>query len=86
LVIGHAGIKTEKDGSLTITMSYAEPSGLQIHINNLAILVYCLPKIVLLAIDLHEDFINEEGITIPSVFPLQSSSIQSAELDAPEAD
>ena len=32
-----------------------------------------------------EDFIDEEDITLSSVLPLQSSSIQSAELDAPEA-
>jgi len=38
----------------------------------------------LFAVDLHENFIDEKGISISSMLPLQSSSVQSAELDAPQ--
>ena len=41
---------------------------------------------MLLAVDLHEYFVDEEGIAVAAVFSLQSSSIQSAEFDAPETD
>jgi hypothetical protein len=41
---------------------------------------------MLLAVDFLEDFINEEGIAVAPMLLLQSSSIQSAEFDAPEAD
>lgn len=33
------------------------------------------PQVMLLAIDFHKDFINEEGIAITSVLTLQSSSV-----------
>ena len=39
---------------------------------------------MLLAIDLYKDLIDEEGVAVASVFPFQSSGIQSTELDAPE--
>jgi hypothetical protein len=39
---------------------------------------------VLLAVDLHEDLFDEEGVTEASVLSLQSPGIQSTELDAPE--
>jgi hypothetical protein len=41
---------------------------LKIHIDHFAILVYGSPQIVLLAIDFYEDFIDEEGVTVASVF------------------
>ena len=36
-------------------------------------LIYCPPQIVLLAVDLYKDFINEEGIAITPMPPLQSA-------------
>jgi hypothetical protein len=49
---------------------------------------YCLVlwMVMLLSIDLHEDFIDEEGVTVPSMLSLQSPSVYSSELDAPEPD
>jgi len=41
---------------------------------------------MLLAIDLHEDLIDEEGITITSVFAFQSTCINGSEFDTPQAD
>ena len=41
---------------------------------------------MLLAIDLHEDFIDVEGITVASVLSLQSSGVKGPELNAPEPD
>jgi hypothetical protein len=38
------------------------------------------------AVDLHENFIDEKGISISSMLPLQISSVKSAELDAPQPD
>jgi len=40
---------------------------------------------MLFSIDLHEDFIDEKGIAVASVFSLQPSSVYSTEFDAPEA-
>jgi hypothetical protein len=56
---------------------------LEIHINDLPILVHCSPQIVLLAIDFDEYFVDVEGIAVASVLSLESSSIQSSELDTP---
>jgi hypothetical protein len=41
---------------------------------------------VLFAIDLYEDFINEECVTITAVFPFQALYIFGTELDAPQPD
>jgi hypothetical protein len=41
---------------------------------------------VLLAVDLHEDFINKESITITSVALLQSSGVYSTEYNVPQPD
>jgi hypothetical protein len=41
---------------------------------------------MLLAVDLDEDFIDVERVTIASVFSLQPTSINSSEFDTPEAD
>ena len=60
--------------------------GLEIDINYITILIHSPPKVVLLAVDLHGDFIDVEGITVASVFSFQPSSVQSTKLDAPEAD
>jgi hypothetical protein len=40
------------------------PFGLKIHINDFSILIDRSPQVLLLAIDLHEDFIDVEGIAI----------------------
>ncbi len=53
---------------------------------NLAILIHRSPKVMLFAIDLHEDFIDVEGVAVSTMPPLQSSSVHSAEFDAPKAD
>jgi hypothetical protein len=44
-----------------------DPLCLKIHINHFAILVNGPPKVMLLAVDLYEYFINEEGIAVSSV-------------------
>ncbi len=41
---------------------------------------------MLLAIDLHEDLVDEEGITISPVLPLQTPGIFRTKLDAPKPD
>jgi hypothetical protein len=41
---------------------------------------------MLLAVDLDEDFIDVERVTIASVFSLQPTSINSPEFDTPETD
>ena len=41
---------------------------------------------MLFAVDLHEDFIDMEGIAVASVFAFQPASINGTELDAPETD
>ena len=41
---------------------------------------------MLLAIDLDEDFVDVESVTVASMLSFQSSGVKSAELDAPEAD
>ena len=40
---------------------------------------------MLFAIDLHEDFIDEKGIAVASVFSLQPSSVYSTEFDTPKS-
>ena len=42
------------------------------------------PQIVLLAIDLDEDLIEVEGVTITTVRSFQSLRIENSKLDAPE--
>jgi len=63
-----------------------ESLGRQEYINHLTILIHGPPKIMLLAVDLYEDFIDIEIIAIASVFSLQSSGVYSVAFDAPEAD
>jgi hypothetical protein len=59
--------------------------GLEIHVNDFPILVNCPPEIVLLTFDLHEDFIDEECITITTVLSFKSPGVHSPELDTPQA-
>jgi hypothetical protein len=56
------------------------------HINHFAILVYGSPKIMLLTVYLHKDFIDAEGITVASVRSLLSPGVQGIEFDATETD
>jgi hypothetical protein len=51
------------------------PPSLKIHINHLAILIDSSPQVILLAIDLHEDFIDEEGIIVALMFSLPYSGV-----------
>jgi hypothetical protein len=41
---------------------------------------------MLIAVDFHEAFIDEEGITIATVLTLQSSSVDNSEFDTPQPD
>jgi hypothetical protein len=41
---------------------------------------------VLLALDLHKDFVDVEGITLASMLAFQSPCINGAELDTPKTD
>lgn len=43
------------------------------------------PERVLLAIDIHEDFVNAKRFAIATMLSLQLASIKRYELDAPEA-
>jgi hypothetical protein len=60
--------------------------GLEIDINYITILIHSPPKVVLLALDLHEDFIDVECIAVSSVLSLQSSGGYRTKLDEPQAD
>jgi hypothetical protein len=51
-----------------------------------ALLVYGSPQVLLFAADLHEDFIDKEGVTIAAVLSFQAAGIDSSEFDTPEAD
>jgi hypothetical protein len=62
------------------------PPNLQKHINNFTVLVNDAPEIVLLAVDLHENLIDEKGIAETLVLSFQSPCIFGATLDTPEAD
>ena len=67
--------ETFRCGSITLC--------LQVDINHLAILVNSTPQVMLLAVDLYEDFIDVEGIAVTAMLPFQSSSVYSAEFDTP---
>ena len=62
------------------------PLGLEEYINHFTILIDGSPQVMLLTVDLHENFVNIEGITIASVLSLQPACINGAELDTPQAD
>jgi hypothetical protein len=57
---------------------------LKVHIHDFAVLINGSPQVKLLAVDLHEDFIDIEGIAITSVISLQATNIDGTELYAPE--
>ena len=65
---------------------YTIPFCLQEYINNFPVLVDGPPQVMLLSIDLYEDFIDVKSIAISSVLSLQAAGINGAEFDAPEAD
>ena len=48
------------------------PSGLQIHIDHLTILVNCPPEVILLAVDFDECFIDVECVTVAAIYLLAS--------------
>jgi hypothetical protein len=52
----------------------AIPSGLQEDINEFAILINSAPQVVLLAVNFHEGFIDEECVTVSSVPPILAIS------------
>ena len=41
---------------------------------------------MLLAVDLHKDFIDEESVAVATVLSLQAAGIDSSEFDTPETD
>ncbi len=57
---------------------------LEKHIDHFTILIDRTPKIVLLALDLHKDFIYEEGIAIALVPTPQSCGVFGSKLVAPQ--
>jgi hypothetical protein len=57
---------------------------LQEHISHFTVLINGSPQVVLLNMDLHEDFINEERISIFLMFSSQPLSILRPELVAPQ--
>jgi len=59
---------------------------LEEYINHIAILIYSTPKIILLAVDLDEDFVDVESIAIASMLSFQAASINGTKLDTPETD
>jgi hypothetical protein len=59
---------------------------LEKYINDLAILIHCSPQIVLLAVDLDENFIDVERIAVTPLFALKASGINGPEIDASEPD
>jgi hypothetical protein len=63
--------------------SIATKLGLQKDIYDLTILINSPPEVMLLTVDLHEDFIDVERVTLAQVPSLESLSIQSSELDTP---
>ncbi|HMB92989.1 MAG TPA: hypothetical protein VKP65_19215 [Rhodothermales bacterium] len=62
------------------------PFGLKIYIDDFTILVPGPPQIVLLAVDLHKNFISVESVSVALVPSLQPFGTFRSELDTPEAD
>ena len=52
-------------------------------VNHFTILVNCSPKVMLLAVDFDEYFVDVEGVTISTVLALQPSCVDGAEFDVP---
>ena len=59
---------------------------LSIDIDHFSILIHSTPQILLLAIDLHEDLVDEERIAITTVSPFKTTSISSSKFDTPKSD
>jgi hypothetical protein len=62
------------------------PLSMKISINDFAILVHSPPRIMLFSAYFHEDFIDEEGVTIASVLSFRSHGIFWTELYTPKPD
>jgi hypothetical protein len=56
---------------------------LKIHINDLTILIHCTPEIMLLAVYLHEDFIDVECVAIALMLSLQPAGKNGSAFDGP---
>jgi hypothetical protein len=79
--------------SLTAQQSATEPLGctliaarLQQDINDITILIHGTPKILLLAVDSDEEFVQIRGITEAALFLLKTSGIVGSEFPAPLSD
>ena len=79
--------------ALTAQQSAKEPLGctliaarLQQNIDDITILIHGTPKILLLAVDSDEEFVQIPGITEASLFLLKTSGIVGSEFPAPLAD
>jgi len=81
--------------TLTIVVSYEPPeealgsrtisASLKEHINYIPVLIDRPPQIVLLAIDLHEDFINVERVAVAVMSAFQSTGVLGPKLITPES-
>jgi hypothetical protein len=60
-------------------------TGLQEYIYYFAILIHSTSKVVLLAVDLDEDFIDLEGVAIVTMLSFQAAGINGSKFDTPEA-
>ena len=58
---------------------------LQKYIEQFTILIDCPPEVVLLTLNLHEDFVDIEGIAVALVPAFQAPGISLAKLDAEPA-
>ncbi len=79
--------------ALTAQQSAKEPLGcplmtsrLQQNINDVTILIHGTPKILLLAVDSNEEFVQIPGITEAALLLLKTSGIVESEFPAPLAD
>jgi hypothetical protein len=55
-------------------------------IYHFTIMIDCSPKVVLLATDLHEDFVDKDRIALSSVLRFKSATVNCSEFYAPETD
>ena len=62
------------------------PVALQKYIHNVAVLVNSPPKIVLLPLNLDEDFVEKESIAVTLVPAPKSPRVLRAEIDTPQPD
>ena len=79
--------------ALTAQQSAKEPLGctliaarLQENIDDITVLIHGTPKILLLAVDSDEEFVQIPGITEASLFLLETSGIVGSEFPAPSPD